>query len=202
MRFKPKYPQILLFSEKVNQQYCGTWSPNIHQFCFKMKLKQPRYTLINPSRHLWWAHIVDSLLQKLSRLGTFKHVIYLLHFIESPHSVFMTVGINCFKVCLKIKAISHTSAFSYLLAQKAGAGSAFWFRKLLHSSRSVKTHFFGSCWARRCWLEVSSALPGSPESAYQNSWLLCFSAMELQDPPCGAFALWVPVTMKSMILPS
>lgn len=117
-----------------------------------------------------------------------------------PHSVFMTAGINCFKVCLKIKALPHTPAFSYLLAQRAGAGSVFWFRKLLPSSRSVKTHFFGSGWARRCWLEVSSALPGSPESAHQNPWLLRFVAMELQDPHCGAFALWVPVTMKSMIL--
>lgn len=86
-----------------------------------MKLEQPRYTLINPSRHLWWAHIVDSLLQKLSLLGIFKHVIYLLHFIESPHSVFMTVGLNRIKVCLKIKTIPHTSASSYLLPQKAGA---------------------------------------------------------------------------------
>lgn len=86
----------------------------------------------------------------------------------------MTVGINCFKVCLKIKALPHTSAFSYLLAQTAGAGSVFWFRKLLPSSRSMKTHFFRRGWARRCWLEVSSALPGSPESAHHNLWLLWF----------------------------
>lgn len=153
-----------------------------------MKLKQPRYTLINPSRHLWWARIVGSAPKTVSSRD-FKHVIYLLHFIEPPHSVFMIVGINCFKVCLKIKALPHIFAFSYLLPQKAGARVSVLIQEALAFLKAREDSLLRKLWARRCWLEVSSALPGSPESAHRNPWLLCFLAVELQDPHCGAFAL-------------